>query len=355
MHWNQYPEVTSPLGRTIEEQLAPRPRRQPLEGFEAVYSDIVDYIVRCTHRIWEQKNPGLCRTHYAKDAVMHTLAGPTCGVDAVIQNTIGSLSAYTDRHVIAEDVIWSEDEPGLFLSSHRITSAATHLGDDAQGTATLGFSSVTTIADCLVRENHIIEEWLVRDNITAVRQAGLDPEQVARCAATHDAEGDRSRHAWRHHWLSAVRAAPWRLPPDGHPARQPAEMLNRALVGDLPGEASLMLSPCVEVRWPSGRHGFGRGYWIGCVLQLRAALHRAALRLDHWAARPLPNGDVAVALRWSLAGVHSGYGVWGKPTGHEVLVLAITHFRLRSGLIIAEQTVFDELAILRQVSGGLCE
>ena len=112
--WNQHPQVRSPAGRTINELLALRSRQQPLDGFDPIYSDFVDYIVRCTHRIWEQKDVGLCRTHYADDVVMHTLAGPSRGIEAVVQGTLGALSAYADRQVIAEDVIWSEDAPGLF-------------------------------------------------------------------------------------------------------------------------------------------------------------------------------------------------------------------------------------------------
>ena len=35
-------------------ELAPtnRPRSQSLDGFDDIYTDIVDYIVRCTHKIW---------------------------------------------------------------------------------------------------------------------------------------------------------------------------------------------------------------------------------------------------------------------------------------------------------------
>ena len=90
----------------------------------------VDYIVRCTHRIWEQKDIGLCRTHYADSCVMHTLNGPSSGLENVVQGTLSALSSFADRQVIAEDVIWSEDAPGLFYSSHRITSRSTHEGID---------------------------------------------------------------------------------------------------------------------------------------------------------------------------------------------------------------------------------
>ena len=99
--WNQLPEVRSPAGRTAAAVLAEGLRRQALPGFEPVYRDIVDYIVRCTHRIWEQKDIGLCRTHYAESCVMHTLNGPSCGVENVVQSTLSALSAFADRQVVA--------------------------------------------------------------------------------------------------------------------------------------------------------------------------------------------------------------------------------------------------------------
>lgn len=351
--WDAWPDVVSPHGRTIEDLLTERPRRQPLDGFDPVYSDIVDYIVRCTHRIWEQKNIGLCRSHYADDVVMHTLAGPARGVETVVQNTVATMAGFSDRVVVAEDVIWSEDAPGLFLSSHRITSHSTHLGNDGALLPTLAPVTATTIADCLVRENRIVEEWLVRDNAAALLAVGLDPWTVARDSAALDRAGDQTRHDWRTQAIAAVRAGVSAMPPAGHPAALPANMLAAAFVDDLYGDAAGALSPAAELRWPTGRRGLGRGYWIGCMLQLRTALHDAAFVLDHYAARPLPGGDTAVALRWRLAGRHGGDGVWGPATERELLLMAVSHYRLRGGRIVEDVTVFDEVSMLRQVSGGL--
>ena len=173
MSWDQDPQVLSPAGRSLSDLLEEGPRRQHLPGFEPVYRDFVDYIIRCTHRIWEQKNPGLCRSHYSADCAIHTLAGPVQGVDAVVQNTVATLGAFSDRLLIGEDVIWSEDAPGTFYSSHRIVSRMTHMGEDSIfGPATMRMLTATTIADCLCRDNMIVEEWLVRDNLAAVWQIG---------------------------------------------------------------------------------------------------------------------------------------------------------------------------------------
>ena len=354
MVWNQDTEVLSPAGRPMREQLAEGPRRQPLNGFEPVYRDIVDYILRCTHRIWEEKNVGVCRTHYSDDCVMHTLAGPSCGKEVVTQNTVGSLASYADRVVLAEDVIWSEDAPGEYYSSHRISSRATHFGDEPLiGRATMRGTGVTTIADCKVVANRIVEEWLVRDNSTALWQVGADPHTIAAAAAAADQDGDQARHGWRAEAIAATRTQADVAIEDGHPAVPLAAMLRTAFVDDLYGEAAARLSPCVEVRWPSRRHGFGRGFWVGCLMQLGNALHDRSFRCEHVAARPLPHGDIAVAIRWSLAGIHMGTGVWGEPSRREMWLLAVSHYRLRGGLIVEDATVFDEVSVLRQIAGGL--
>jgi hypothetical protein len=352
--WNQQPQVASPVGRTVQDLLETRPRRQQLQGFEPVYSDIVDYIIRCTHRIWEEKNVGLCRTHYAADCKVHTLSGTSVGVDPVVQGTVAALASCIDRNVIAEDVIWSEDAPGLFLSSHRIVSYATQLGDDAMfGSATGRLAGVMTIADCLVRENLIVEEWLVRDNLRAARQLQLDPWQVARAQAAADQAGSAKRHGWRAEAIAELRRRPRLSPPAEHPAAAIAHAVDQAFNEDLYGLAAQLLSPSVEVRWPSGRFGYGRGFWIGCLMQLRASLANACWRLEHFAARPLPDDQIAVALRWSLTGRHDGAGIWGEPSHKNLLLMGVSHFRLRHERIVEDATVFDELAVLRQIVGGL--
>ena len=95
-------------GRDIAQILAPQgERRQPIPGFDPEYADIVDYILRCTHRIWEQKDVGLIATHYRSDIVVHMMTGPAYGIDDVIAGTSRTLSAFPDRTLTGEAVIWS--------------------------------------------------------------------------------------------------------------------------------------------------------------------------------------------------------------------------------------------------------
>jgi SnoaL-like polyketide cyclase len=354
MQWDDLPDVRSPYGVPIATLLQHGPRRQELPGFEPVYRDFVDYIMRCTHRIWEEKNIGLCRTHYGADVVMHTLAGPAQGAESVVQGTIGALAMSSDRQVIGEDVIWSHDDDDRLYSSHRITSQMTHMAYDAMlGPATFQPIGVTTIADCACRENKIVEEWLVRDNARAVLQVGGDPWAVAQAQAVDDIANDAAAFVWRDIMIEATKAGDSASIAADHPAHLPAQMLQRAFAESLFGDAARALSPTAETRWPTNRVGHGRGYWIGCATQMAAMLHHRSVAIGHAAARPAANGDICVALRWTLCGTHLGNGPWGLPTGREILILGISHYRIRGGAIVEDITVFDELAILRQIAGGL--
>jgi SnoaL-like polyketide cyclase len=352
--WDGLPAVVSPRGVILQDILVSGEQRQAMPGFEPVYLDFVDYIVRCTHRIWEERDVGLCRTHYDADVVMHTLAGPASGAEAVVQGTISALAASSDRQVIGEDVIWSHDPDGRLYSSHRITSQMTHMGDDAMlGPATFLPIGATTIADCAVVENRIVEEWLVRDNCRAVLQVGKNPWAAAQEFAMADQRDDQQRHGWRNAAIRALRSNSDCLVPDEHPAAPIVAMLRLAFLQDMLGEAAQSLSNTIEIRWPTQRIGYGRGYWIGCITQLRAMLHDCAFAVQHVAARPNLDGSVAVAIRWSLAGHHRGLGPWGPPSGREILVIGVSHYRVEQDLVTEDVTVFDELAVLRQIAGGL--
>jgi hypothetical protein len=209
------------------------------------------------------------------------------------------------------------------------------------------------IADCVCQANRITAEWLVRDSGRLAWSLGIDPKQLAERLAQADMAGDPARHAWLQEEVARVRGLGRRAPPADHPAAPVAAALYEALAEDAFGSAAQIASPCIEVQWPSGRRGVGQGAWVGCLMQLRAPLGEHSYILDHWAARPRPDGDLAVALRWWLIGQHVGAGVCGTPTHRQLVILAISHYRLRGERIIEDFTVIDEVGVLRQSLGGL--
>lgn len=342
-------------GTPIEALLAPRDRVQALPGFDAVYSDFVDYIIRCTHRIWEEKNLGLIHTHYTPGCVVHTLGGRTVGAEEVVRNTARTLAAFPDRTLFGDHVIWSGDGAGGFYSSHRITSLMTNAGESEFGPATGRRVRVTTIADCAVRENRIYEEWLARDNSFIVRQLGFDPVAIASTQAARPPQPEHEE--WRLAEIARVtayRPAPATATPDpeADPAAFARALFDTVWNGRQFGAVRALYAPNARAEVPGGRGLFGHGEIAGWAVALLAAFPDARLSFDHVCAVPCPTGGVDIAVRWCLAGTHGGDGLYGPPTGRKALILGMTHWDVRGGRIRREWTVFDELAVLRQLVGG---
>jgi predicted ester cyclase len=345
-------------GRDIAEILAPQGApRQDIPGFDAEYADIVDYILRCTHRIWEQKDVGLIATHYASDIVVHMMTGPTHGMDGVIAGTARTLSAFPDRTLTGEAVIWSDEGAkhgrGTYLSSHQITSTATNLGTSELGPATGKRITFTTIADCLCKANLIIEEWLVRDYSHMALQLGYHPRAVAKAQA--EADKAQGPQVWRQEAMESIRALPATPFPQGalpNPERDPTTfahaVMDRILNHRRFGLVREAYSPAAHWSGPGGRRLFGWGEITGWFTALIGSFGDARVHVQHVAAV-----DDSIAVRWELAGTHDGGALYGAASGQPIYILAVTHWRIKDGMIVDEVTVFDEVALMRQMEGGL--
>jgi predicted ester cyclase len=342
-------------GRDIAEILMPQGAvRQAIPGFDPEYSDIVDYILRCTHRIWEQKDVGLIATHYAPDIVVHMMTGPAVGIGDVIAGTSRTLSAFPDRTLTGEAVIWSDEGEGAYLSSHRITSTATNLGTSELGPATGKRITFTTIADCLCKENLITREWLVRDYSAMALQLGYHPREVARLHASADkAKGPRTD--WRQAAIARVKDAPLtaftnRALPNPHddPQDFAHAVFDQIIAHCRFGRVREAYSPAAHWAGPGGRRLFGWGEIAGWFTALIGSLGDARINIQHVAAV-----DDMIAVRWELAATHDGAALYGAATCEPIYILAVTHWRIAHGVIVDEVTVFDEVALMRQMEGGL--
>ena len=154
--------------------------KQQLPGFDEEYRDIVDYVLKITHRIWEEKGIGVIYDTYHNDVTMHCASSNLVGIKDVVANTLMTLHSFPDRRLIGEQVIWSKHDTKGYLSSHRVLSTATNLGDSDFGKATGKKVHFRTVIDCAIENNRIYEEWLVRDNLWLVKQLGFDVHEVAR-------------------------------------------------------------------------------------------------------------------------------------------------------------------------------
>lgn len=153
--------------------------RQDIDGFEDVYADIVHYIIRCTHRIWEEGGIGLLYTHYAHNLPLHTSEGTVYGREAVIASTQRTQAAYPDLRLYGDEVVWAQYGDS-YHSSHRLNHSGTNLGWSVYGPPTGRKFRRLAVAHCVVRDNFIVEEWLARDELALIRALGLDEVELAR-------------------------------------------------------------------------------------------------------------------------------------------------------------------------------
>src|SRR5690349_22538737 len=119
-----------------------------MKGFDPRFRDLPDYILGITKEIWEDRGVATLRRYYAPDIIVRSPASAVRGNEGVIAATMATLAEFPDRTLLGEDVIWSGDEEAGFLSSHRLLSTATHLGDAAYGPATGKTLRYRIIADC---------------------------------------------------------------------------------------------------------------------------------------------------------------------------------------------------------------
>ena len=344
-------------GRDLAQQLAPSgARRQPMQGFDDCYADIIDYIIRCTHRIWEERGLDLIDSHYSADCPVYTMAGPVFGAAVVKANTAATLVSFPDRTLVGDAVIWSGDDQAGYLSSHRITSHATNLAASEFGPATGRKIEFTTIADCLCLENRIIEEWLVRDNAAIVRKLGFDI--VALAAAQAKADKASGPAVWRQDAIAAVRGSAVAVEAGAlpNPVQDPEEFARWYFAQVLQSPSSEALAaayaPAARVNLPDERRPVGHEAIARGRNAIFGCFDGSAMTLDH-VASVIEGPYTDIALRWSFTARHAGDGLYGAATGRDIYILAVTHLRTINGQIAEEWTVFDELALRRQIAGGL--
>lgn len=330
-------------------------RRQPMKGFDEEFVDIVDYIVRITYRIWDEKNVDLCKRYYADNCIIETLGGDVKGVETVIANTWKTLDGWPDRTLDADNVVWSGDENSGYYSSHLITSHMTNTGTSEFGPPTGKTARIRTIADCLCLENKVIEEWLMRDNLGLVQQMGLNGLQIASSQAAKDHEEQnslRSLHLQRHE-KTTKNQTPIGLSIPDFPEKNPEEFVT-ALFSNLWNDNGLdMVSEFYDFRagfeGPAGRNLYGAKQIAGYISSIKKTFPDLKVSVDHVGCIPYLDGAKDIAVRWTLAGTHTNDGIYGAPSNGPIYILGGSHFRVMNGRIRNEWTVFDELAVLRQI------
>ncbi|MEO0497057.1 MAG: nuclear transport factor 2 family protein [Pseudomonadota bacterium] len=322
------------------------------EGFSQRWKDFPDYIIGITKEIWEDRGIESLERSYGTDIIVRTPSGIGRGNKPVIASTMATVHEFPDRELYGEDVIWSEGEPGYYLSSHRLLTTGTHMHDGAFGPASGKRFTAYVLADCAARGNTIDDEWLVRDYGAIVRHLGREPREFAQ--ALIEAEGG-IEHATKPFTPSIDMAGPYKGTGNNNE-------WGAKFAGTLTRLANKEFNIIPE-HYDRAAHGHYSGgvqalswapidrHWVG----LMSAFPDAEFKIHHVIGM---DGDEFLppraAIRWSLDGVHNGWGVFGRPTGVPVHIMGMSHCEFGpygdvAPTIRREWTLYDEVSIWKQI------
>lgn len=317
-----------------------------MKGFDPKFKDFPDYIIGITKEIWEDRGIATLNHYYAPDIVVRSPGSVVVGNQGVIAATMATLAEFPDRTLLGEDVIWSGTPEEGMLSSHRLLSTATHLGDGVYGNATGKKLVYRILADCHAINNQINDEWLIRDQSAIVQQMGWDPKEYARDLIAREGGPDACVQPYT---PANDKPGPYKgRGNDNEWGQKYADILSRIMNADM-GVIEAEYDRAVLSEYPGGTTGHSWGpvdrFWMG----LRASFPNAEFKIHHQIGRDDPMMPPRAAIRWTLHGKHDGWGVFGVPTGAEVFVLGISQAEFGPWGLRKEYTLFDETSIWKQI------
>jgi predicted ester cyclase len=337
---------------TLRAESARAGRVQSMKGFEDTYTDIVDYILRITHRIWEDQDVGYIYDTYSPGCFVYDDSGPNYGVERVVEGTMASIHAFPDNRSWADEIIWAGDDEQGFVTSHRYITTGNHLGPWRWGPATGRKVNLWGIANCVVRENEIFEEWVLYNMASKFMQLGID---VAWAAREYGNELNRTR-AERHQ--GEVQRLLGGRQPEYYPAASgpdfDIEHFVRALFHNLYNRRDLSTvdrayEPTVRWKGTSNRLGYGRQDVKAMARSLMATFPDLGLQVDevYWMGNDAEGYRVSV--RWSAQGTHRGYALYGQPSGRRVHLWGINQLYISNGMITEDWMCFNEFDVMAQI------
>ena len=347
-------EITLDSKGEIGKILAPgQERTQSLKGFDDDYVDIVDYIIRCTHKIWEEHAVGLIYTHYGHNISIWTTDGLSYGREAVVEGTLRTQAAFPDVRLYGDEVIWTGDDEAGFHTSHRITWVAHNTGHSVYGPPTGRRVVRTGIANCFVKENRVIEEWIARDELGLVQQLGFDVQEIVDKLARQDAANGVEPREYGRPERAIGQTMPHVMPPKESKGFDVEDFVRRSLhdvwnwrllnkIDDYYVRNYICHTTC-------SRHLYGLGDYKAFVLTLLGSFPDAVLTVDHFYCMGDEENGYRTMTRWSMQGTHKGPGPYGEPTGKPFYLMGISHHTVRDGKFVEEWTYFDEVALMKQL------
>ncbi len=328
--------------------------RQSLRGFQEGYRNIIDYIVRITYRIWEDREVDYIRDTYSDACHVYDDYGLQRGSNKIVADTRHTIGAFSDIQLIADEIVWAGDDRVGFHTSHRTIIRGVNDGDSRHGPATGKPVDVLVIANCVALRNKIFVEHVLYNNASMLRQLGFDLDAAAaRLAAAPPAPWPWNGAAWNGLRAAARPARPLYVaePVQGFDvdrfARENFEALwNRRSFDVL----DVAYAPGFAFQGPTDRAGHGAAAYQAFLEEILAAFPDLELQVDevYWMGNDADG--YLTSERWSAVASHTGDGRYGPPTGRVARLWGITQHEIRDGRVHAEWMLFNELDVMMQLA-----
>ena len=204
------------------------------------------------------------------------------------------------------------------------------------------------IADCLCRDNQVVEEWLIRDQAAIALQLGIEPETFGQALGTNNPGAYAiGNEAMCQRWTD----------PNGLTITGDQAIANSIIqtYDVMWNEKNLQVmmegyDRAVRFEGPAGMLCYGRSKTGEVFRSIMASIPDGRFEPHHIIVHQQAEKAVRVALRWSYCGTHTGYGRYGSPTSAPLALLGISHFELRDGSIVNEWMLMDETALYAQIT-----
>lgn len=318
-----------------------------MQNFSSQFKTPEQYIIDITYKIWEEQGVERIYEWYASDCPVRSPSGVSTTAEDVVKSTVSSMEIFPNRELLAEEIIIG-DLPVGFLSSHRVRSVGIHAGDGYFGPATNRPVTMLAIADCLCRDNRVVEEWVLGDQAKTLTQLGIDPVAYGKKQGRDYREAYAvGNDAMRLRWAN----------PEGLTVIGDKATANRIMdtYSAIWNDRNLTVMDerydrAVRFEGPGEQADYGRIRTANILTSMLASIPDGHFEPHYIIVRQQEDRPVRAALRWTYCGTHSGHGRYGHPTGSPVAILGISHFELRDGLIASEWMVMDEVAIYAQIA-----
>jgi SnoaL-like polyketide cyclase len=330
--------------------------QQSMSGFESSYPNIIDYIVRITHKIWEDRDIEYITDTYSNDSMVFDDYGLQLGNQKIVSDTHHTTGAFSNIELIADEIIWAGNDEVGYHTSHRTIIRGTNDGDSKYGPTTNRSVDVLVIANCVAKDNKIFLEHVLYNNSALLQQMGFDLDMmVEKMLAQQPAGWPRDQQTWQslRHATSPESAISGADPISGFDPDAFARVACTSIWRDqdyacLPE----FFHSDIRCEGATDRKATGFDEYQQGHQQIMSAFNVDNFSVDevYWMGN---DGEgFLVSIRWSMDAVHSQSGLYGEASQAAVQIWGISQYQVVNGKIINEWTLFNELDLKMQIAAS---